>query len=60
MFKNMAAIPSIVGHRRIILLGRTTLHNVTSQNKLKISQDVPTMLCDYRATSCNGRAMVVC
>ena len=30
------------------------------QYKLKTSHDVPTMLCDGRATSCNGRAMVVC
>ena len=58
----MAAIPSIVGHRKILLLGRTRSHDVaqvTSQYKLKTSHNVPTMLCDDRATSCNGRAMVV-
>ena len=28
MFKNLAAIPSIVGYRRIILLGSTRSHDV--------------------------------
>ena len=40
MFKNLAAIPSIVGYRRIILLGRMRSHDVV-QYKLKTSHDVP-------------------
>ena len=45
MFKNLAAIPSIVGYRKMSLLGRTRSHDVvqrhTSQCKLKTSHDVP-------------------
>ena len=50
--KKKASIPSIVGYRKIILLGRTRSHNV-AQRHIAI-------LCNDRATSCNGRAMVVC
>ena len=41
MFKNLAAIPSIVGYPRRCIVGCST------------------MLCDDRARSCNGRAMVM-
>ena len=43
MFKNLAAIPSIVVYRKIILLGRTRSDDVVqrpSQYKLKTSHDV--------------------
>ena len=38
MFKNLAAIPSIVGYRMIILLGRTMSHDVA---QCHTSHDVP-------------------
>ena len=45
----------------------TILYNLKYRNQVlnmtktsRTSGDVPTMLCDDRATSCNGRAMVVC
>ena len=62
MFKNLAAIPSIVGYRRLILLGRTRSHNVVQRHltiSIKDTKRRSTMLCDDRATSCNGHTMVV-
>ena len=44
-------------HHRVILLGRTRPHDVV-QRHLTIARR-STRLCDDRATSCNGRAMVV-
>ena len=32
MFKNMAAIPSIVAYRKIIMLGRTRSHDVAQRH----------------------------
>ena len=32
MFKDLAEIPSIVGYRRIILLGRTRSHDVVQRH----------------------------
>ena len=32
MFKNMAGIPTILGYRKIILLGRTRLHDVAQRH----------------------------
>ena len=32
MFKNLAAIPSIAGYRKIILLGRTRSHDVVQRH----------------------------
>ena len=32
MFKNLAEIPSIVGYRRILLLGRTRSHDVVQRH----------------------------
>ena len=62
MFKNLAAIPGIVWYRRIILLGRTRSHDVVQRHLTILIKDIArrsTRLCDDRATSCNGRAMVV-
>ena len=62
MFKNLAAILSIVGYRRIILLGNTRSHDVVQRHLTMQIKDIArrsTRLCDDRATSCNGRAMVV-
>ena len=62
IFKNLAAIPSIVGYRKIILLGRMRSHDVVQRHITILMKDIArrsTMLCDDRATSCNGRAMVV-
>ena len=55
---------ALLGIVRYILLGRTRSHDVAQRHltiyKLKTSHDLPTMLCDDRATSCNARGMVVC
>ena len=62
MFKNLAAIPGIVGYRKIMLLGRTRSHDVVQRHLTIYIKDIARrskMLCDDRATSCNGRAMVV-
>ena len=62
MFKNLTEIPSIVEYRRIILLGRTRSHDVVQRHLTIYTNDIArrsTRLCDDRATSCNGRAMVV-
>ena len=37
MLKNLADIPSIVGYRRIILLGRTRSHDVVQMSPHKIN-----------------------
>ena len=63
MLKNLAAIPSIAGYRKIIFLGRTRSHDVvqrtTSQYILKTSHDVPQCCAMIVRRPCNGRAMVV-
>ena len=44
MFKNLAVISSIVGYRKIILLGRTRSHDVVQCHltiSIKTSHDVP-------------------
>ena len=59
MFKNLAAIPSIVEYRKINLLGRTRSHNVVQRHLTILINDIAprsTRWCDDRATSCNGRA----
>ena len=60
MFKNLAAIPSIVGYRKIILLGRTRSYDVAKRHLTIYIIDLPTMSSDDRTTLCNGRAMVEC
>ena len=62
MFEILAAIPSIVEYRKIILLGHTRSHDFVQRHLTIQIKDIARRskrLCDDRATSCNGRAMVV-
>ena len=52
MFKNLTEIPSIVGYRRIILLGSTRPHDVVQRHLTIYTKDIArrsTSLCDGRA-----------
>ena len=62
MFKDLVEIPSIVEYRKIILLCHTRSHDVVQRHLTIYIKDIArrsTRLCHDRATSCNGRAMVV-